>query len=396
MGYKEQYEIRKKFLLNDKTINKDNRILFKKFFEFEEYKLKRTNQKRVIDEANYKTLLEYTSRFITCNKWFKNKAWKNLTKEDIKKVYDDLEDGKIKSNRGKPYINRSTYYNKIFKSKPFELAGKDKIAKEVIEYFSQEKGEVRFIDFEDFKMLVVVAINPTHKALLWLAWDIGENINALLQLTKREFTKQKNPNTKEDEYLINLPKDILKRARRTRGEITNFQETTKILDIVLRDLKEDELVFKFGYGMAKKFFERAIRITKIKTKPKGLKPTWKDLRSGMACHLLKIGWHTDEINERLGHSPSSQELNKYINFLALDKHEPKKRIFDNDIQRLKEDVEEFKNNLKLKDIRIEDLNKKLNSLIEQIKFSGGDVVEVDFEKEMNPIEVKKIIKKFKN
>jgi hypothetical protein len=381
MGYKEQYELRKKFLLTDKTINKDNRILFKKFFEFEEYKLKRTNQKRVIDEANYKTLLEYTSRFITCNKWFKNKAWKNLTKEDIKKVYDGLEDGEIKSNRGKPYINRSTYYNKIFKSKPFELVGKDKIAKKVIEYFSQEKGEVRFIDFDDFMMLVVVAINPFHKALLWLAWDIGENINALLQLTKRDFTKQKNPNTKEDEYLINLPKDILKRARRSRGEITNFQETTKILDIVLKDLKDDDLVFKFGYGMAKKFFERAIRITKIKTKPKGLKPTWKDLRSGMACHLLKIGWHTDEINERLGHSPSSQELNKYINFLALDKHEPKKRMFDNDIQRLKEDVETFKENIKLKDMRLEQQDKQLKALTIKV----DNLLSGSYEKEMKNI-----------
>lgn len=375
MGYKEQYENRKKFLLNDKSINKDNRELFKKFFEWEEYKLKRTNQKRIIDEPNFKTLLEYTSRFISVNKWFKNKAWKDLTKEDIKKVYDDLEDGKIKSNRGKPYANRSTYYNKIFKSKPFELAGKDNIAKEVIEYFSQEKGEVRFIEEEDFKKLVNVAISPSHKALLWLAWDIGENVNALLQLTKRDLIKQKNPNTKEEEYLVNLPKDILKRARRERGEITNFQETTKILDIVLKDLKEEDLVFNFGYGMAKKFFERAIRITGIKTKPKGLKPTWKDLRSGMACHLLKTGWHTDEINSRLGHSPSSQELDKYVNFFALNKHEPKKRVFDNDIQRLKEEVENFKNNLKLKDMRIEEQGKTIEKLWSENKKVGQGLVD---------------------
>jgi hypothetical protein len=216
MGYREQYEHRKNFLLNDKSINQDNRKLFLKFFEWEEYKLKRTNQKRVIDEQNYKTLLEYTSRFITANKWFKNKAWKDLTKADIKKVYDDLEDGKIVSKGGKPYANRSTYYNKIIKSKPFELAGKDLIAKEVIEYYTPEKQEVRFVDEESFRKLVLTAITPSHKALLWLAWDIGENVNALLQLTKKDFTEQRNPNTKEKEYLVNLPQKILKRARRTR------------------------------------------------------------------------------------------------------------------------------------------------------------------------------------
>lgn len=367
MVYREQYERRKSFLVTDKTLHPDNKQIFKQFFEWEEYKLKRKNPKRIIDEPNYKTLLEYTSRFISVNKWFKNKSWKELTKEDIKKVYDDLEDGKIKSNKGKPYSNRATYYNKIFKSKPFEIAGKKEIAKEVIEYYSKEEQEVRFIALDDFKKFVEVAINPYHKALLWLAWDIGENINALLQLTKRDFVKQKNPNTKEDEYLVNLPKDILKRARRSRGEITNFLETNKILDIILKDKKEEELVFNFGYGMAKKFFERAVRITGVKTKPKGLKPTWKDLRSGMACYLLSTGWHTDEINGRLGHSPSSQELDKYVNFLALNKHDAKKRVFDNDVVKLKEDVEAFKNNLKLKDMRVEQLDQEIISLKKNFK-----------------------------
>ncbi len=385
MGYLEQYTKRKEFLLNDKTICKENRELFKQFFEWEEYKLKRKNSKRIIDEQNVKTLLEYTSRFITANRWFKNKAWKLLTKADIKRVYDDLEDGVIKSSKGKPYINRATYYNKIFKSKPFELAGKKEIAKEVIEYYAKEEQEVRFIDEEDFRLLPDIAISPKQKLLYWLAWDIGENISSLLKLKKRDFVIQKNPTTKETEYLVNLPKEILKRSRRARGEITNYPETAKFIDIVLREpiiidrdkgierqKKDDDLIFDFGYAMAKKFMERGIRLTQIKTKPKGLKPTWKDLRSGMACNLLKKGWHTDEINSRLGHSPSSQELDKYVNFLAIEKHEPKKRLFDNDVQRLKEEVESFKNDSKLKEMRIEELTNLFKGIQEKIK--GKEII----------------------
>jgi len=125
MTNKSAYENSRRKLLSDSGISVANRQLFKEFFEYEEYKLKRINGLNALDEPSYKTLLEYCSRFRTVNKWFKNKAWKLLTKVDIQTVYDDLEDGKIKSERGGPFKNKATYYNKIFKSKPFELAGRD-------------------------------------------------------------------------------------------------------------------------------------------------------------------------------------------------------------------------------------------------------------------------------
>lgn len=53
---------------------------------------------------------------------------------------------------------------------------------------------------------------------------------------------------------------------------------------------------------------------------------WKDFRSGMACRLLKSGWTRDEVRARLGHTPNSTALNAYINFLALDRSEPKRRM----------------------------------------------------------------------
>ncbi len=53
---------------------------------------------------------------------------------------------------------------------------------------------------------------------------------------------------------------------------------------------------------------------------------WKDLRSGMACHLLKTGWTSEEVNARLGHAPNSGALNCYINFMALSRDDPKHRM----------------------------------------------------------------------
>jgi len=343
MAFEEQYLRSKERLLNDKSICEKNRKLFKEFFEYEEYKLKRVNGLDKLDESTYNTLGGYVQKLTNVNKWFKNKPWKELTKEDIKKVYDALEDGKIKNKMGQKIGDLKGYYGKIFKSKPFELAGKTEIVNEVMEFYKRnDKQEVRFIEEETFRKIASVVIKPEHKFLLWLSFDIGENINTLIQLKKADFFRQINPNTKEAEYVVNLPKDKLKRTRQTRSEITNFKETIEFADIILQNLKDDELPFKFGYRQSKKFLDRAVKITNAKCIPKGQPVTWKDLRSSMACYLLKSSWSLDEVNSRLGHKPSSREIDKYINFLAIKRHDTKKKLYDNDVRRLADEIEERK------------------------------------------------------
>ena len=356
----------------DPTICKENRALFEKFFAFEEYKLKRINGLPSLDEPCYKTLGDYCLRLRTANKWFRNKPWKDITEQDIKNVYDNLEDGKILNQRGQPFGDKASYYNKIFKSKPFALVGKDQMAREIINTFQshKENEEVRFVEMEDFQKLIDVAIKPLHKFLLWLAWDIGENINSLLQLKKKDFYRQFNDDTKTIEYRVNLPFGILKRSRKPRSELTNYPETAKLAEMILEPLSDEDNIFPFQYAQAKKIFNRAVYITGIKCKPRNQKPTWKDLRSGMACYLLKSGWHTDEINARLGHQPSSNELNKYVNFLALDRHQPKKKLYNNNLAKVQKELEEEKDRGKLiclrvdnQKIEIDELKKELSQMI---------------------------------
>ena len=95
MSLKARYEAAKQRLLDDEDICRANRKLFARFFEYEEYKLKRKNGIAQLDDNSYKTLLAYVTRLRTVNRWFTNKPWEKLAKQDIKRVYDDLEDGKI-------------------------------------------------------------------------------------------------------------------------------------------------------------------------------------------------------------------------------------------------------------------------------------------------------------
>ena len=66
---------------------------------------------------------------------------------------------------------------------------------------------------------------------------------------------------------------------------------------------------------------------------------WKDLRSGMACHLLKQGWTTDEVNFRLGHKPSSREIDVYVSYLAVDRRKPKKKVYDSSLHKIQLELE---------------------------------------------------------
>ncbi len=364
MMQKETYEKTKTELLLDESICTENRILWKNFFEWLERKLKRINNLERLDEGTYKTLNHYVGRFKNVNKWFNNKPWSALTKDDIQKVYDDLEDGIIKNRFGKRFADRKSYYTKVFKSKPFKMAGKAEIAQEVFEFYRpKENLDVNFIEYNEFLKLLVPTKTISQKLLLWLAWDIGENVGSLLQLRKQDFRRQLNPQTNEPEYLIELRKEILKRSRRARVEVTNFVETAQLLDIVLSNLQDNELILKFGHRQALKFMSHCTDIAKVNCIPTGKKPTYKDLRSSMCCHLLKIGWRIEEVNSRLGHSPANLSMvTRYANYLALDRHSSKLKVSNNNIESMKEKLNNLRQIEKQQEMRIEKQQKRIEFL----------------------------------
>jgi hypothetical protein len=162
--------------------------------------------------------------------------------------------------------------------------------------------------------------------LFWLAWDVGENISTLLKLTTVDLIPQSNRRDGEREYLVCLPRTKLKRSRISRGEPTLYGRTVELLDQVLARRRANRRVFRFSYRTALKLMTDAARTSGATTLPNGQAVRWKDLRSGMACHLLRSGWTSDEVNARLGHAPNSSALNSYINFMALSRDDPKQRM----------------------------------------------------------------------
>ncbi|MCK5624227.1 site-specific integrase [Candidatus Pacearchaeota archaeon] len=387
MSFEDRYKKTKKALLEDNSIIKYNRDLFNKFFAWEEEKLKRQNGLPKIDESSYKTLYGYINKFRNVNNWFKNKAWNKLTEKEIKQVYNDLEDGKIKNRSGRRFEDRRGYYNKVFKSKPFKLAGLSDVVENALEFFTDKrKKQVRFINEEGFKRMLNFLHKPQHYALFWLAWDLGENITALLELRVKHFKRQLNRDTKQEEYLVYLPKENLKRSRQTRSEPTIYPETLRFLDALFKygketeyrdekgmirrkavPFKEDDFIFSFKYRQALQIFDSVVKRAGVKCEPEGEKPSWKDLRSGMACYLFSQGWHVEDINLRLGHSPQSKWLESYINYLAINRKRAKKVHYNNNLEDVKDELEESKQREKLVGQRMERQKEDLDQVKELLK-----------------------------
>jgi len=388
--YKERYTKRKEELLNDSKINSKNRAVMAKFLEYEEYKLKRKEGLSEVDERSYKTLYGYIGRLTKLNKWFKNKTWAELTDDELKEVIDDLEDGNIKNQYGKRYMDRSLYYQ-MMQGKLFSMVGKSSFVRDVLQEFSirgrDYNDEVRFIEEVTFRKIVDCAITPEHRCLLWLGFDIGENIGSLLELDKNDIKRQINTDTNEPEYLVILSKDILKRSRTPRSEVTNYKETVQYLDIVLANIKpvdkmtsnkftkprnlnelhKDDKLFKFGFSAAQKFLKRAVNLAGARCIPGGQRVTWKDLRSSMACDSLNKGWSRDEVNARLGHKPSSRIIDRYISYNALDRKKPKAKVYQSNLRKMEMELEKQKDINKLQSLRLESVKKEQEQMREDFK-----------------------------
>ena len=400
MGMRNRYEKLKQKLLDDSSICSVNRKWFAQYFIWHEKKLKRLNNLRELDEACCKTLYHYVIMLRNVNAWFGNKPFDELTKSDIQRVYDDLEDGIILNSFGRPFEDRASYYAKVFKSKFFKLIGKYDLALDVIEYShpASSRGTVRFVRQADFVKLASVTNKISHKVMLWLAWDIGENVGkTLLNLKYRDCVRQENPHTGAPEYLINLRKENLKRTRTERREPTNHDETTQLLDMyfqagkrefiadeggsefqriydekgvrrkisgrwIIRPYEPEDKVFDFQYRQAEKIMARAAELSGVKCEPDGQKPTLKDLRSSMACFLLKEGWSIDEIKARMGHRPSSAVIDRYATYMAMDRRESKKKLQERSVNSLRQELEMVKRRERLHAVKLSQQKQQLDML----------------------------------
>ncbi|MFH1607191.1 MAG: site-specific integrase [Nanoarchaeota archaeon] len=355
--YKEAY----KKLKSNSNILPDNKKLILKWLDEKEENLK--NQYGHDGYAKiryYKTLMKEVTFMKQLDHLFKDKKLKDLTKEDIKYVYQGLEKGTIKSLKGNPLSegSRQDYYKKVFKGGFFKFIGKSDFAKEIIKRRFEEHKEVRFFEFEDFQKMVKFSKSLDHSLFMWLALDAGVEMGAMLQILKSDFTKESDEVSNTKYWVLHVRKEISKKSRQKRDIYIYFNETSDLLSAYLPTLTDDQRLFDWSPRNTYKFIKDYSNRANIKVKPGNEPISPKDFRSSCATYFLKQEWTTDQVKGRLGHSPSSKEIDRYVNYFGLNQASfirKKKQIdFGNYKEKYAEITEE------LKHIRLE--NRKLSNL----------------------------------
>ena len=95
----------------------------------------------------------------------------------------------------------------------------------------------------------------------------------------------------------------------------------------------------------------------------------------MACHLFSLGWHVEDINLRLGHSPQSKWLDSYINYLAVNRKKVLKEHYNSSLGDIKAELEKSRQREQAAAQRLSRQAKELVQMRQQLEsFKDGQGV----------------------
>lgn len=273
-------------------------------------------QKKRDAHRRAKTMYKYVSMLANISYWFSD--LKNIKLATLKKFKDDFYNDRIKSITGKTLKCKTDYINKIFKSDFFRWLGHKKLAEET--FTNGVKADVKTVEFiveGDLSKLINAAPYDYHRIALMVLYYTGVRVGTLLNLTKNDFEIKYNPKTKVSYYHVHVRRDYTKsKADRTIPLVDH--KANQALTEYLSTLQDKEYLIPVGYGMINKLVKELAGQTKVRTQPSKSLPTVHTLRKSCAIYLLNKGYSTDQVKAWLGHKPSSDAIDAYVNYLGLE------------------------------------------------------------------------------
>lgn len=329
---------------------------------FEEYAQKRY----------YSTLDKELTYIQNVLMWFNKWNLKNLTKNNIKEVYEKLETGQLKGIRGNTLKEgtKKDYYSKVLKNGFFEFIGKNNLARQVILRKFSENADVRFFNYETLKKLAKAMRYKDHELLVWLLFDTGVEINALLELKKNDFSIEKSE-IGENYHILHMRQQISKKGRQTRNIDIWFERTNQLIFEHLETLQPNDNIFNFKWRNAYKFINETSKKLnlKLETPNDYIKP--KDFRSSCATFFISEGWTTDEVKARLGHKPSSTVIDRYANYKGLKMRKKRTDKEEVDLKHYKQKFNEIAKHSRKQEHDINELKQIISSLATSIQKHTG-------------------------
>lgn len=366
-------------------LNLNNRDLVVKWIEKRKTELENINgYDKEVQPRYYKTLYKELSTYMpNILLWFNDTDFQDITKEDIASVYKGLEEGTLETIKGKKnlsYKTRKDFYGRVFKGGFFNFIGKDNLAKEVIKRRFTEASEVKFFDLDTLRVIADNAATGSQRLAYWVLFDTGIEVMALCQLKKNNFEWIQDKD--EGYYILHVPKEISKKLRKQRDIYIHFNETNQLLKTQMEPLKDDERLFNFKPPALYHALKLVVDKFNLKTKPESKSITIKDFRSSMATYFLQQNWTSDEVKARLGHSPSSTEIDRYVNYLGINQRKQREKGKEISLKEVNERYQELEEKFR----HLLELNRKQELEIEAFKV----VTQTIFEG-FNAEEIKKVV-----
>lgn len=375
---KDIYSITGKYQKNKKELYSSEHKNMKFVKEFIDWKEKRLLAKKGRDENArlriYKTLNKYINLLSNVATWF-DKPLNQLTKKDMQDFYDDFEEGKILSHKGKPFAakTRRDYYNKVFKSDFFKHLGLIDIAREVFILEKDEDEEVRYFEYEDLIKMIEKTEDYRKKGLLFFLFDTGMRIGEVLNLKVGdvEFViENEDRELKGEEFFRVHMKAEYSKSKKARTVTNWLDETVGYMKYIVRNRDRNEFLFDWSVSNVRKIIRKLSKLAKVKTTPASLPINIHDFRRSCASYFVRQRRTIDAIKARLGHKPSSNVIDKYVSYHGLDQKEDrielKKARINKKIESIESENDELREKIEDLQIRAEFNENKYNKLREDM------------------------------
>lgn len=354
---------------NNDQLPKHNRKLCLKWMAQKQKELEEgltPDQRKRDEHRRAKTMYKYVSMLTNVSHWFPD--LKKITLKELKKFKDDFYNDRVKGVKGRALKCKSDYVNKVFKSDFFRWLGHKKIVEDT--FTNGVKVDAKTVEFlieDDLAKMIKAATYDYHRVALYVLYYTGVRIGTLLNLKKNDFELKYNPKTKVSYYHLHVRRDYTKsKADRTIPVIDS--KANQALTDYMEKLQGNDFLIPINYRMVYKLIQELAEKTKVRTKPSKSMPNVHTLRKSCAIYLLNKGYSTDHVKAWLGHKPSSDAIDVYVNYTGL-KFEPEvARVQADELMRLEQTIKDNATHMAALQQQFDDMKDYVKKMEVSIKY----------------------------
>jgi len=309
-------------LKQDKSILKENKDLILEFLR--DCELGKTIKKGQKKKIHTIRLLRLAYALMQLSRWF-NKPFSKVTQKDMENFILKLENGKIKTKKGKSFTSESQITIKKIIRKFYKwLLGNSVNYPDLVIWIdtSGKIPEIESISRDKINKIINKTGNIKHKALLYFMFDSGARPDEALNIKVKDLIE------KDNFYKVRIV------YSKTKPRTISVNLATPYLKDWLKEHPEEDdpesYIFSFSYNSMVKILVRLGKKIKIKLNP-------RILRHSSATYYANIIRSRAQLCYRYGWALSSAMPDRYIDRNGLLEEETSEAVKVDEISKIKEE-----------------------------------------------------------